>query len=235
MVVTARNFFLTDLSPAAHDQITARCTAVGLPVRTPLYEPNRAPMHAFFLTSGIASIVTSMPDGASAEVSMIGRDGVVGGLHLLGPALPAGSCFMQLQGSGLRMLMTDLRHLYQSSDEIRTAILCRVQVDAMVLMQIAGCHRLHEAEGRLARWLLMARDRVDSDVLDFTQEFLADMLGARRATVTMVAGAMQRSGLIEYQRGRVRIVDRDHLEAAACGCYRIVRSLNDTHRQASRQ
>ena len=90
---------------------------------------------------------------------------------------------------------------------------------------MAGCHRLHEAEERLARWLLMAQDRTQSDVLNLTQEFLAMMLGARRTTVTMIAGAMQRSGLIEYYRGQVKIPDRENLEAAACDCYPIMKDL----------
>ena len=92
--------------------------------------------------------------------------------------------------------------------------------------QIAGCNRLHEAEERLARWLLMAQDRTQSDVLNFTQEFLAMMLGARRTTVTLIAGALQKAGLIEYQRGHVKILDRVNLEAAACDCYRIIRDLH---------
>jgi DNA-binding MarR family transcriptional regulator len=100
-----------------------------------------------------------------------------------------------------------------------------VQEQALTIGQIAACNRLHEAEERLARWLLMARDRTQSDVLNITQEFLAEMLGARRTTVTMVAGALQRSGFIEYRRGHVRILDRINLEAASCDCYKVIKRL----------
>jgi hypothetical protein len=91
--------------------------------------------------------------------------------------------------------------------------------------QIAGCNRLHEAEERLARWLLMAQDRTQSEVLNFTQEFIAMMLGARRTTVTLIAGSLQRANLIEYSRGRVKILDRENLESAACDCYKITKDL----------
>jgi CRP-like cAMP-binding protein len=100
-----------------------------------------------------------------------------------------------------------------------------LQEQVSTLSQIAGCHRLHEAEPRLARWLLMAQDRTQSEVLHFTQEFLAEMLGSQRTTVTVIAGDLQRSGLIEYSRGKVRILNRAGLEAAACDCYGVIREL----------
>jgi CRP-like cAMP-binding protein len=134
---------------------------------------------------------------------------------------------MQMQGAGLKISLSDLRAAFESSEEIRDRVLEAVQEQALTIGQIAACNRLHEAEERLARWLLMARDRTQSDVLDITQEFLAVMLGARRTTVTMVAGALQRSGLIEYRRGRVKILDSENLEAAACECYKVTKHLYD--------
>jgi CRP-like cAMP-binding protein len=118
-----------------------------------------------------------------------------------------------------------LRQAFRSSEEIRDRILEFVQEQTFSLGQIAGCHRLHRAEERLARWLLMAQDRVQSDYLYFTQEFLAMMLGARRTTVTVVAGALQESGLIEYRRGHVKILNRENLAAAACECYQVISEL----------
>jgi hypothetical protein len=132
---------------------------------------------------------------------------------------------MQLEGSALRIRLSDLKHAFRSSEEIRDRLLEFVQEQAVSVNQIAGCNRLHEAEERLARWLLMAQDRTQSDVLNFTQEFLAMMLGSRRTTVTLIAGSLQRAGLIEYSRGRVKILDRDHLESAACDCYKIIKEL----------
>jgi CRP-like cAMP-binding protein len=219
------NLFLQSLSPAARDLLVSSCTPVDLPLRADLYEAEQAPTYAYFLTSGIASVVTAMPDGATAEVGHIGREGLTGSLHLLGPAPVSTSCFVQLEATALRIPFGKLQKAYQSSEEIRDRILEFVQTQALSLGQLAGCHRLHEAEERLARWLLMAQDRVQSDDLYFTQEFLAMMLGARRTTVTMVAGSLQRSGLIEYKRGRVKILDRESLEGAACDCYKVMKQL----------
>jgi CRP-like cAMP-binding protein len=198
-----------------------------LPLREILYAANDMPTYGYFLTGGLASVVTSMPDGATAEVSFIGREGLVGAFHLIGPAEVPTNCFMQMAGSGLRISITDLKEIFDTKEEIRERILESVQEQALTIGQISTCNRLHESQERLARWLLMARDRTQSDVLNITQEFLAQMLGARRTTVTVVAGALQRSGYIEYRRGQVRIIDHKNLEAAACDCYRVVKNLYD--------
>ena len=225
MSVETKNIFLAALSPSARDSILSACTPVSLPLRTMLYEADATPQYAFFMTSGIASVVTAMPDGATAEVGLIGYEGFVGSFHLLGPARVSSSCFIQLEATALRVPLSHLKTLFRSSEEIRDRVLEFVQAQTSSLAQLAGCHRLHEAEERLARWLLMARDRSQSDILNLTQEFLAMMLGARRTTVTMVAGSLQRSGLIEYRRGRVSIIDRASLQDAACDCYPIIKQL----------
>jgi CRP-like cAMP-binding protein len=166
-----------------------------------------------------------MADGASAEVGMIGREGFVGSLHILGPVPAPTHCFVQMEGTALRMPLAELRKIFEESAEIRDAILKLVQKEAMVLSQVAGCNRLHSAEERLARWLLMAQDQTQTDDLHFTQALLANMLGARRATVTLIAGALQRAGLIQYHRGHVMILDRKGLEKAACQCYQVIKDL----------
>ena len=219
------NLFLSSLSPESRKQLSSHATGVPLPLRTPLYEAEQTPAYAYFLTSGIASVVTTMVDGGTAEVSLIGSEGIVGCVHLLGPAPVSTRCFIQLEGTGLRIPLVELRKAFRSCEEIRRRVLEFVQEQTVSVSQLAGCQRLHEAEERLARWLLTAQDRTQSEQLNFTQEFLAMMLGAQRTTVTMVAGAMQRSGLIEYHRGTVKILDRENLEAAACDCYRITKQL----------
>jgi CRP-like cAMP-binding protein len=219
------NLFLNALSPISRDSLLAHCVEVDLPLRKSLYEPGDIPKYAYFMTSGIASVVTAMEDGATAEVGLIGREGIVGSFHLLGPAKVSTSCFIQLTATALRMPFSELAGAFRKNEEIRNRILEFVQEQAVSLSQLAGCNRLHENEERLSRWLLMAQDRTQSDVLEFTQEFLGMMLGARRTTVTVIAGVLQRSGLIEYQRGRVRIINRDNLEAAACHCYQITKKL----------
>lgn len=225
MQTPAANLLLTSLSQASSDLLLAQCTPIELPIRVLLYEADQAPKFAYFVTSGIASVVASMEQGETAEVGVIGREGVVGVMHLLGDALVPTRCFMQLPGSALRMPLAALREVFRSSEEIRERILEFVQHQALCVSQIAGCNRLHGAEERLARWLLMVSDRTGSDLMELTQEFLAEMLGAQRTTVTMIAGTLQHSGLIEYRRGRVRIVDRASLEQAACDCYGVTKRL----------
>jgi CRP-like cAMP-binding protein len=219
------NQLLASLSPESRDLFLSRATAVELPVRAPLYEAERSPKFAYFLTSGIASVVTSMLEGGTAEVVVIGSEGLVGSMHILGTAPVQTRCFMQLKGAALRVPLSVLREAFRSSEEVRDRILEFVQHQSLNISQIAGCNRLHGAEERLARWLLMVQDRIDSDTLNLTQEFLAEMLGAQRTTVTLVAGILQESGLIEYRRGHVKIVDRERLEHVACDCYRVTKRL----------
>ncbi|RXH53993.1 Crp/Fnr family transcriptional regulator [Granulicella sibirica] len=225
MPVQATNRLLSALSPESRERLMNSSSAVTLPLKTALYDIDDTPTHAYFMTSGMASIVTSMEDGGTAEVGVIGLEGVVGAYHILGPSKNSTNCMVQLAGTALKIPLRELRHAFRSSEDIRDRILEFVQSQSLTVSQIAGCNRLHEAEERLARWLLMARDRTQSDEMYFTQEFLAMMVGARRTTVTLIAGALQRADLIEYSRGRVTILDRERLETAACDCYRISRDL----------
>jgi CRP-like cAMP-binding protein len=219
------NLLLSALSSEARELLLSNMIEVELPLRTVLFEPEETPNYAYFMTSGIASIVIPMENGGTAEVEVVGREGIAGCLPLLSAATNPTSCFMQLSGSALRIRLTDLRSAFRSSEEIRGRILELIHVRVLTISQIAACNRLHEAEERLARWLLMVQDRTQSEVLNITQEFLAEMLGAQRTTVTLVAGSLQRSGLIEYQRGRVKINNREALEAAACECYQNAKKL----------
>ncbi len=220
-----QSLFLSALSEASRDLLVAHCTPIDLPLKTSLHAAHQEPHYAYFITSGLASLVVNMRSGETAEVGIIGREGIVGSMHLLGPAPLPTDCMMQLGGTGLRITLHDLRNAFNTSPEIHRLILEMTQEQVLSLSQIAGCNRLHEAEPRLARWLLMTQDRTQCDVLGFTQEFLADMLGAQRTTVTLIAGELHRKGLIEYSRGKVRILDRAGLESAACDCYGILKNL----------
>jgi CRP-like cAMP-binding protein len=228
MPAHTRNRLLSSLSTRNRDWLIAKCAPLDLPLRTVLYEAEETPHYAYFITSGMASIVTTMEDGETAEVGVVGNEGVIGSIFLLGPTKIATSCFIQLEGTALKIPLPELRHAYRSSEEIRDRLLEFVQEQSVTVSQIAGCNRLHGAEERLARWLLMAQDRTQSEVLNFTQEFLAMMLGARRTTVTLIAGSLQRADLIEYSRGRVKILNRENLESAACDCYQIIRNLHSS-------
>ena len=216
------NAILNGLSFEQRSNLMRSLTPVALPVRTVLYEPKRVPPYVHFLTSGMASLVNYMYEGEAVEVGIVGREGVPEALHLLGPALLQTTCFMQVQGTGLRMKFGDFQQIFEREEGTRKALHRFVQFQSLVLGQVAACNRLHEVEQRLARWLLMASDRTGDSHLRLTQEFLSQMLGARRSTVTLVAGALQRKGLIEYSRGAVRILNREGMAGTACECYGIV-------------
>ena len=219
------NRMLSSLPDEARDLILARCRSVRLPLHTVLYEPEMRPTHAFFLTGGLASVVTTMPDGGTVEVGVLGNEGLAGSLHLLGPAIISTRCLMQLAGSALSIPFSQLTNLFEESPAIRGPLLEFVQSQAASLGQIAACHRLHLAEERLARWLLMVQDRVHLNHLDLTQEFLGNMLGSRRTTVTQAAGTLVKVGAIEFSRGHLEVIDRQKLVAAACTCYPVVERL----------
>lgn len=219
------NLLLNSLSTESRTWLLARCTAVPLPIRTVLYAAERKPAYAYFMTSGMASVVASMTNGGTAEVGVIGREGLVGSLHLLGPARISTDCFIQITATALRIRYADLQTAFRTFDDLRARVLEFVQEQIVSLGQVAGCNRLHSAEERLARWLLAVQDRTQSDEFTITQEFLAQMLGSKRTTVTVVAAAMQQHGLISYSRGRIRILDRTALEGASCECYKVTRSL----------
>jgi CRP-like cAMP-binding protein len=193
--------------------------------REVLYEPYETPKYAHFMTNGIASVVTTMSSGASAEVGIWGKEGLVESFHLLGPAKIPTSCFIQVPGTALRMPFKEFQKEFQEREDLRDCILQGVQSHGSILGQLTACNRLHEAEERLARWLLMVRDRMESDTFYLTQEFLATMLGSRRTTVTAAAGTLQRKELIRYSRGRIHVINPAGLEVAACECYPTVRQL----------
>ena len=225
VVVNGKNYLLEALSPASRELILSAATHVTLPPRSILMEQDAETPYAYFITSGIASVVVLVPDGGSAEVVLIGHEGMVGALALLGPAPVPAQCFMQVAGSAWRVPLPQLRRIFDQSEEIRARILEMVQQQALTMAQITACNRLHDAEARLARWLLMVSKRIESDTLHLTQEFIAQMLGTQRTTVALVAGSLQRSGLIAYSRGRVTIHSQDDLESAACECYKVVHRL----------
>lgn len=225
MLDQSSNLLLNSLSPKTASVLLARMRPVTLAAREVLYEPDDTPKFAHFMTGGIASIVGTMSSGASAEVGIWGKEGLVECFHMLGSARIPTRCFMQIEGSALRIPFKDLQREFHENQELREGILQSVQSQGAILGQLAACNRLHEAEERLARWFLMVRDRIENDTFYLTQEFLAVMLGSRRTTVTAAAGTLQRKGLIRYSRGRIHIVDPAGLEKEACECYTTVHEI----------
>ena len=225
MAYPMTNVLLDSLPAELLAKLQQQLRPVALPIKESLYEPEETPKHVHFLTSGIASIVTSMLDGGTTEVATVGREGMPEGVHLLGPAPASTRCFMQISGTGLRMDYKAFQKFFAEEETIRSVVLGYCQYQCMMVSQIAGCNRLHDVESRLARWLLIVEDRTGGPELRLTQEFLAQMIGSRRTTVTAVAGSLQDRGLIRYVRGTVRVLDRVGLERAACECYPLTRAL----------
>jgi CRP-like cAMP-binding protein len=219
------NLLLDSLPANQRKALLARMELVPLPIGTVLYRSGEQPEHAHFMTSGIASIVTFMADGAGAEVGLVGREGLVEAINLLGSASPPTTAFIQVEGAALRMRYAELQKELFASGALIRRILQFAQCHGFILSQLAACNGLHEIEGRLARWLLMVEDRVQSDRFYLTQEFLSEMLGIRRTSVSAAASSLQKSGLIAYRRGNIQVLNRKGLEAAACECYPVVRDL----------
>jgi CRP-like cAMP-binding protein len=218
-----QNLLLEALSPASRERLLALAKHVDLPLRAHIQAPGEFPQYAYFFTQGIASFVVQFAEGGSAEVALMGHEGLSCSLPLLGPAKPEVHAFMQMEGAAYRIPFAQMKEIFLESEEIRTRILEHVQQLTLTSTQIVACNRLHETEPRLARWLLMVQDRVEENIFQLTQEFIAEMLGTQRTTVAIAAGLLQRTGVIEYKRGRVTIADRAGLEEMACDCYPVVK------------
>jgi CRP-like cAMP-binding protein len=219
------NVLLDALPEEARQRLLTQLRPVTIPIRTSLYEPGDQPKYIHFITSGIASIVVSMANGDTTEVGTVGREGLPQGLHLLGSASLPTRCFMQIGGTALRMELRQFERIFLADEAVRQVVLQYCQYHSLLLSQLAGCNRLHGVEARLARWLRMIQDRTGDSVLKLTQEFLGQMIGSRRTTVSAVAGALQARGLIVYSRGTVRILNPTGLENVACECYVVTRDL----------
>jgi CRP-like cAMP-binding protein len=214
-----KNRLLAGLPTEDLAQLIQHLEPVTLPKRQVLYEVGESLEHIYFIDEGLASVLTMMEDGTSSEVSMVGPEGLIGVSALLGGSLSAQHVVMQLPGRGHHIAASRCKSVFDQSPRVRSVLLRFIEDLLNLSSQTAGCNRLHSVEHRSARWLLMASDRVGSNVLPLTQEFLAAMLGVRRSGVSETASELQRSGLIRYRRGEITIIDRAGLEKTACECY----------------
>jgi CRP-like cAMP-binding protein len=219
------NRFLEKLPAEYRQQLMNRMTAVPLPRRAVIYRASQEPRFAYFMTSGMISVVSNLRDGTATEVEVVGMEGICPWVHLLGDLPVTTSAFMQVAGTGLRLPFAELRQEFETNDILRKTVLEFAEHQTLVLAQLASCNRHHSVEQRLARWLLMVQDRVATSDLELTQEFLAEMLGSRRTSVALAAGILQRAGLIQYMRGRVKVLDHTGLSKRACECYTVMRLL----------
>ncbi len=216
-----RNRVLAALPKAEINRLKPHLSAVVLPQGEPLLDGKLR--YGYFLEEGFASVVVTVKNGNTVEVGIIGVEGVVGLPILLGTGGMPGRTFIQIAGSGYRIKADILKQAFERPGGLRRHLQRYTQGFLVQSAQTAVCNRLHNIEERLARWLLSCRDRTGSEQLRLTQEFLAQMLGAPRTTVTLAAGLLHRAGLIHYSRGAVTLQNPRALEDAACECYWIVR------------
>ena len=221
------NEILLGLPAKEREALFPQLTLVELRTHDVLHEPGEPIKFGYFLNSGMTSILTVLAEGKSVEVGLTGKDGFVGLPLIVGFSSGPTQAVVQIAGNAFRIGARGIAQAVRQFPILANRLQRYVQILAMQGTQVAACNRLHEVDERLARWLLMCQDRIGSNFVPLTQEFLAHMLGTRRASVTVAAGMLQKAGLITYSRGHVNIVDRARLEGACCECYAIMRQQDE--------
>lgn len=215
------NSILGALPADDFERLQPKLSLTPLHVKNVLFEPGAPIDVIYFPIDGVVSLVTPLRDGTVVEVATIGNEGIIGVPYFLGGAL-AVRAITQVKGRALEMKVADFRAEVASSRSMRDLAQSYAQALFSQVAQTAACNRLHSNKERLSRWLLMSHDRVGRDTFDITQEYLGQMLGSRRVTVTRSARSLQAAGLIRYHRGHLTVLDRHGLEGVACECYRVI-------------
>jgi len=218
----AVNRLLAALPDAEYQNLIPHLKQVSLSLKQVLYEVGEPIEYVYFPHRGIVSSLSTMADGSMVEVGIVGNDGVVGIPAALGDNIATTTAMVQVSGSGMRMKASLLKSEFQRGGVLQNLLLRYIQALYALVTQNAACNRLHQLDGRLARWLLLVCDRVESNELPLTHEFMSQMLGVRRAGVTEAANTLQQAGLIRYTRGKITILKREELEATTCECYEII-------------
>jgi len=226
-IAPGQNRLLSTLSRELQIRLLPSMEKVSLSTRQLLYEADTPITHVWFPLSGVMSVVITLRDGAAVEVGTIGNEGLVGTQVFLGAERSSAKVFSQVAGQALKMRTEAFRRALQEHADLHHIVRRYTQGLMNQISQTTACNHVHSVRQRMCRWLLMTQDRVGVDEFRLTQEFLAHMLGVRRPSVTVAAGALQRAGLIRYARGRIRVLDRAALEAGACECYDTVRQEFD--------
>ena len=224
------NHVLAALPRPAYRRMLTGLEAIQLNYGQVLYEPEGRIHHVYFPVDSLVSLLTAVDKTRTLEVGMVGNEGMVGMPMALGIGVSAVRALVQGSGTAMRMTAKRFRREFSKNPLLQRALFRYTHLLMAQVSQTAACNCFHEAEARLARWLLMTSDRLHAANFLLTHEFLAHMLGVRRVGITNAAGILQRKNLIDYSRGNIRILDRKGLEAAACPCYRIVRKLQDRAR-----
>src|SRR5208283_2889527 len=220
------NKILLSISDSDYSSLRPHLEYVSLPNHLVLHEAGGKLEFAYFPNRGLISLVVVMKDGKTAEAGIVGNEGFTGTLAAVGLHRGPLQAVVQITGDGFRVEVGALRNTLESAPHLQLMLSRYAVVRGMQVAQTAACNRLHDIEQRLARWLLMTQDRVDSGSLPITHDFLATMLGTDRPSVSLAAGVLQKRGIIEYTRGAVKIMNRKKLEDSACECYAVIRQYD---------
>lgn len=217
-----RNKLLSALPDEEFHAIEPQLKKVPLVFRQSLYEPEQPIGEVYFPVSGVLSLVNEPESGEVVEFATVGREGMAGLPVLLGGDSMPSHTFVQVEGEAFRMEAKAFRKAVEENPAFHTTLMRYTLALLNQIAQSTSCNRLHEVQERCARWLLQTHDRVESDTFVLTQEFLSQMLGVHRPTVTVAAGMLAKAGLIDYTRGKITIMNRKGLEAASCSCYGLI-------------
>ena len=220
---TIENRLLAALPDDSYQRLVPHLERVSLERDQVIYEPGEPIRHVYFPHQAIVSLVSTMSDGSTVEVGVVGNEGMVGIPVVLGGNTTTTRAFVQVPDGGTRMEATRLNAEFNRGGPLQSLLLRYTQALHTQVSQTAACNRLHKVESRLARWLLSVSDRMQSDQFPLTQEFIAQMLGCRRPGVTEAAGTLSQAGMIRYTRGRITILNREDLAATSCECYGVIK------------
>ena len=225
--ISLRNRILAVLPEADHARLQPHLRVVPLALGEVLYEPGAVLQHLYFPIDSIVSLLYVMENGASAEIAIVGNDGVVGVSLFMGGITTPSRAVVQSAGTAVRMPGLLLKEEFSRAGPLQQLLLRYTQALLTQMAQTAVCNRHHSLDQQLCRWLLLSLDRLPSSEVVMTQELIANMLGVRREGVTEAAGNLQEAGVIRYSRGRIEVLDRSGLEARACECYAVVKRESD--------
>jgi CRP-like cAMP-binding protein len=220
------SLILLSISDSDYGLLRPHLEYVSLPNHLVLHEPGGKLEFAYFPNRGLISLVVVMKDGRTAEAGIVGNEGFTGTLAAVGLSRSPLHAVVQITGDGFRVEVGALQNTLESAPHLQLMLSRYAAIRSMQVSQTAACNRLHDIGQRLARWLLMTQDRVDSGSLPITHDFLATMLGTDRPSVSQAAGVLQKKMLIEYARGAVKIVNRKKLENSACECYGVIQQYD---------
>src|ERR1700730_13637147 len=210
-----------------YELMRADLTYIDLPGHLSLHEPTQKIDFVYFPNRGMVSQVVVTKDGRTVEVGVVGHEGYVGAGLAAGLSRSPVREVIQIAGNGFRMLGNALERILRSAPQLQLILSRHSVLQGMQVAQTAACNRLHDIQQRLARWLLMTQDRVDSGTLPITHDFIATMMGTDRSTVSLAASALQKGGVLEYVKGAVKIVSRRKLQNSACECYAVIKEFED--------